>query len=202
MLKQVAVGAVVSLLSVSMGGAAHAQSQSQSQPQDGASEPESSSGFFLHTATGVGGGFFHYLSGGGLAGLKDVNAFSFHASVFAGAHFGPFGIGVGAHFQPLVSENGGFAPGGFGGALFALRPTDRLQIDLMTGFGGMGVGKVFGGIGPAWAPGFSYDVVQAGHARVSVGVRVVLHYTWEPDNARADPAFFVAPSGTVGFSYW
>lgn len=200
MLEKVVVGAFTLLSVVSVSNLARAESPSEPQSER-ESEPQSS-GFYLHTATGIGGGFFHYLSGGGAGNLTEVNAFSFHASVFAGGHFGPFGIAVGAHLQPLVSDRGGVAPGGFGGALFALRPTNRLQIDLMTGFGGMGVSKVFGGIGPAWAPGLSYDVVKQGHARVTVGLRVVLHYTWEPDNARADPAFFVAPSATVGFTYW
>jgi hypothetical protein len=170
-----------------------------------AKEARADTGFYTTTTTGVGAGVYQYFSGGGIGNIQTWSGFSFHITGCAGAHFGDhFGLGLGAIFQPLISLDHGTtvgAPGGFAGACIAFRG-GPVQFELITGFGGMGASKIFGGIGPGWSPALTFDVVRTEHIALTLGARVTLMYGWEPDNRRADPGFYVAPNATVGFAFW
>jgi hypothetical protein len=161
-------------------------------------------GFFGYATTGFGGGFYHYYEKGGLGNQGGTyGGFSLHVALCGGAHFGPVGIGIGSVFEPLINPGGGFAPGGFGGACVAVRPIDRVQIDVIAGFGGMGVSKVFGGIGPSLAPGVSFDIIKLDKLRVNVGVRIYYSpYSWQPDSAIAWSGTYFAPTAGAGIAYW
>jgi hypothetical protein len=165
------------------------------------SVPTSAPRLFLQAGTGLGPGFFHYFSGGGAAGLVDVIGFSFHVNACGGARFGALGVGAAVQFQPLIGDKGGFAPGGFGGICLTYAASPRIGVSFDTGFGGMGVSKVFGGIGPAWSPSFQIEVLRDPRGAVTVGGRLTVMYLWEPDNSRADPSIYVTPQVQVGLLF-
>lgn len=122
----------------------------------------------------VGAGYGHVWGG---SDVYDIDADAAQLTMSLGLGFpigGVLALGAGGSFNPVFNDDG-FGPAGFFGLYLAVYPIPHtgLNTSLLFGFGGGGVGGVYGGIGPGGSVGVGYDFQERRGPHLTVGMRLL-----------------------------